>query len=1083
MKKNTILSFFRGKANCLLKNNLKMKLSVLLMVFSILQVFPNKGYSQKKVSFNLKDVTIKEVFNEIQNQTDFKFLYRNTVVNVNSRVSLKAKNKTTLKVLDRLFRNTQIEYQIIEKQIVLTKKELPLINSVFKDQTKEIKGRVTDSDGQPLPGASIVEKGTANGIQSDFDGKFSLGVEGNSAVLIVSYIGYLTKEITLDTVTDYTIILNTDAQSLDEVTLLGSRNPNRTSTETPVPVDVVNMVELAIHSPQVSVNQILNYVVPSFSSNTQTIADGTDHIDPASLRGLGPDQVLVLVNGKRRHTSSLINVNGSFGRGSVGTDLNAIPAFAIERIEILRDGAAAQYGSDAIAGVINVVLKKNTNELNVNMTSGANMSKNSNGQTGGIDGENFNLAVNYGLGLGKNGGFVNFTGEVGVRDYYNRMKEFEGNIFSAYNAVEYVAQQDGYDIAVLPKNLNDIKRYGKNVSFFSTQLKDKINNATSISELQGILKVDATVGELKVRNQRRSSYNMRVGQSAFNEGKFFANMELPLDSDKATKLYTFFGMGYRMGNSAANYRLPNRGDQVYTPVFVNGFLPELNTRISDRSLGIGIKGSIDLWNVDFSNTFGINSFNFIVDNTSNASLQNETPITFDAGGFQFFQNTTNLDISRFYKTVLNGLNVAFGSEYRVENYEILSGDQESWGQYTDDGDIIADISQIPAEDFFGKPRGGGSQSYSGFRPVNELFRSRSSLAGYLDLELDVTKRFLLNGATRFEYYSDFGSTINFKLASRIKLLDKFNFRLAVNTGFRAPSLHQLHYNSTSIFFKDGIAVSTAVFANDSKAAKLFGIPQLKQEISRSISTGITLKIPDANIDITADAYFVAIGDRVVLTEQFKAPGKGSELDNIFKRANASAAIFFSNAIDTESRGFDVVITHKMGFNNKLKLKTDLSGTFSQTRRVGKIKSSVVLKKAGLEASYFSERNRIYLEEAIPRTKANLSMTLSGKKLSVFLRNVYFGKVTEAEYVPLRQQVFNPKVITDLSTTYNITNNLGVTIGANNIFDIYPDKANLTLSDGTENLNRSKGKYNWSRASQQFGFGGRFAFARLSLTIK
>ena len=251
MKKITIPSYFRKKANCLLKNNLKMKLSILLMVFSVLQVFPNKGYSQKKVSFNLKNVTIKEVFNEIQNQTDFKFLYRNTVVNVNSRISLKAKNKTTLKVLDRLFRNTQIEYQIIEKQIVLTKKELklPLIKAVSNDQAKEIKGRVTDSDGQPLPGASVLEKGTINGVSTDFDGKFTIELTDENAVLLVSYLGYTTKKIVVADQTYLNLSLEENAAGLDEVVIVGSRSQGRSKLKTTAPVDVISISSLSKKTP------------------------------------------------------------------------------------------------------------------------------------------------------------------------------------------------------------------------------------------------------------------------------------------------------------------------------------------------------------------------------------------------------------------------------------------------------------------------------------------------------------------------------------------------------------------------------------------------------------------------------------------------------------------------------------------------------------------------------------------------------------------------------------------------------------------------------------------------------------------
>ena len=295
-------------------------------------------------------------------------------------------------------------------------------------QSYEVVGTVTDSDNQPLPGVSVSVKGTTKGTSTDFDGKYTLQVN-NGEVLLFTFVGFETEQVTLSGQSTINITMKSGLE-LDEVVVVGSRNPNRTATDTAVPVDVIDVTELVTAGPQVNLNQILNYVAPSFTSNTQTISDGTDHIDPASLRGLGPDQVLVLINGKRRHNSSLVNVNGTFGRGSVGTDLNAIPAASIQRIEVLRDGAAAQYGSDAIAGVINIVLKKSTNELTLNVTTGANFSENSNSQTGGVDGETTNVSANYGVGLGEKGGFINFTGDFDVREEYNRMKEWEGNVFN-----------------------------------------------------------------------------------------------------------------------------------------------------------------------------------------------------------------------------------------------------------------------------------------------------------------------------------------------------------------------------------------------------------------------------------------------------------------------------------------------------------------------------------------------------------------------------------------------------------------------------------------------------------------------------
>lgn len=942
---------------------------------------------------------------------------------------------------------------------------------VAQAQAQEISGTIVDDQKQPLGGVSVAIEGTNRGTITDFDGKYNIEA-AMGETLVFSFVGFDTKKVEIQS--DVINVTMVSGLALGEVMLVGSRNPNRTVVESTVPIDVLNIKELSSAVPQVNLNQMLNYVAPSFTSNTQTISDGTDHIDPASLRGLGPDQVLVLINGKRRHNSSLINVNGTFGRGSVGTDLNAIPAVAIQRIEVLRDGASAQYGSDAIAGVINIVLNKSINELDLSVTTGANFTENANDQTGGVDGETVNVAASYGIGLGENGGYITFSGDFDYREDYSRMKEWEGKIFKGYNAIENVAFSSGADITNLTNG--QIQQFAQGVSYFSQQLKDDINAAPDRETLQDLLDFDVTEDELNSRGQERSDYNMRVGQSALRGGRFFANFSLPLD-DEGTELYSFAGISSRRGNSAGFYRLPNQS-RTYTPIYINGFLPEINSKINDKSIAAGIRGKIGDWEVDFSNTWGRNEFLYLISNTSNASLKQSSPTTFDAGGFSFAQNTTNLDISNFYEDFFSGVNVAFGAEYRLENYEIVSGERGSYEQYTENGAPITLASQSPGTDFFGNPRPGGSQVFPGFSPKNELSRERSSIAGYFDIEADLTEQFLLTFATRFEDYSDFGSTINFKVSSRYKLTDNINMRGAVNTGFRAPSLHQLNFNSTStIFDNDGNPQEVGTFTNDSRAAKLLGIPQLKEETSQSLSVGFTAQIPDANLSLTVDGYFVAIDDRVVYTGQFAGPGTGTELDNLLAQANATAASFFANAIDTESKGVDLVLTHDATFNNGFKLKSDLAATLSKTKQVGDINASPQLERAGLVGTYFPEDSRVYLEEAVPRTKVNLTNSLTAGKFNVFLRNVFFGEVTEASTTVANQQVFSSKIVTDLSLGYKASEALTLTIGANNLLDVYPDRAKAEFN------NRSDGRFDWSRRAQQFGIGGRFLFARVAFTLK
>ena len=1000
-----------------------------------------------------------------------------------------------------------------------------IFTAALSAQEIKVSGVVTDESKATLPGTTILVKGTKKGTTTDADGNYTITTQTGS-VLQFSYVGLETKSITVTGSTLNVTLIGT-GETLQDVVVIGSRNPTRTVTESAVPIDVISMKEIASQGPQVNLNQILNMVAPSFTSNTTTVADGTDHIDPAQLRGLGPDQVLVLVNGKRRHTSSLVNINGSPGRGSVGTDLNAIPAFAIEKIEVLRDGASAQYGSDAIAGVININVKKNTNKLDVALFGGGNLSKGANDHSGKIDGGNYQLDLNYGTSLGKEKSFINATASFQLRDATSRAKDVTGNLFNAYNAVEQRAAEAGTNINALFGNITNtpnttqilttIKQYAPQVGYFTTAQQTAITGAATVSQMQAALNFDATAGELAYRGLERKDFNMRVGQSSLKSAQFFLNAAYPIN-DKL-EAYAFGGTSYRTGEAAGFYRKPNQA-RSYTGLYPNGFLPEIHSTIGDVSVAAGLRGLLfENWNFDLSNTFGKNTFDYTIENTVNASLREKSANQFDAGGLGFSQNTTNFDLSRKFD-VMKGLNVAFGAEYRHENFSITAGEPNSYNLYDISGAVVTDTTpaNIRVTDFYGSNRPGGAQVFPGFRPANAIDKARNSVALYTDLELDVTEKWLVNGAVRFENYSDFGNTTNFKIASRYKLTDNINLRGAVSTGFRAPSLHQIYFNSTATQFVGGVPFEVGTFSNESPVAKALGIPTLKQEESKSASIGFTAKIPVANITLTADAYVVKIKDRVVLTDQFTS---NAVTKPNFDAAGATAATFFANAIDTESKGVDVVISHKTSLGEGLSLKTDLSGTISSTKRVGAIHASPILEAAGQINRYYSESSRIYLQEAVPRMKANLTNSLSYKKFDFFLRNVYFGKVTDpniadANYdgtinaivvnnlaVENEHPVWAAKIITDLSVGFKITDATKIVVGANNIFDIYPtlnlgpqtiakrasgvDANGAVIYSATTSSNNSidltnANQFVYSRNTSQFGQNGRFVFARLSFSF-
>jgi iron complex outermembrane receptor protein len=920
-------------------------------------------------------------------------------------------------------------------------------------------------------------------------------------------------------------------RTVEEVKItVGSRNKSRVATDTPVPVDVINISSQSVLSPQTDLNQILNYAAPSFTSNSTTVADGTDHIDPAQLRGLGPDQVLVLLNGKRRHTSSLVNINGSPGRGSVGTDLNAIPAFAIERLEVLRDGASAQYGSDAIAGVINVLMKKNTNKLTAAITAGGFNSKGSNDHSGGWDGEKYQLDLNYGTNIGKNG-FINFTGSLMKRDDTRRARANTSNIFSAYNAIEQRALNDGVNISSLFGNINNtpnstqilnyIKQYSQGVSYFTTQQLNQIQNANTISAMQAALNFDVTSNELNYRGLTRENFNMRVGQSKLTSGQLFVNSEFDITS--SVRGYAFGGYSYRGGNAAGFYRLPNQ-NRTSTSIYPNGFLPEIASDVIDLSFSAGIKGKLGNINYDISNTFGKNTFDYTIENTANASMKYPSKTSFDAGGLGFSQNTINADFDTKVDW-LQGLNIAFGAEARFENFKIKNGEEASWALYDINGNIQTSTTGtlVKPTDFFGNNRPGGAQVFPGFRPENALSKGRNSMALYTDTELDITDKWLVSAALRYENYSDFGSTFNYKLATRYKITDNFNFRAAHSTGFRAPSLQQMYFNSTSTQFVGGVPFEVGTFSNDSKAAEILGIPQLKQEESRSYSAGFTAKFPDAKLSLTLDGYYIRVNDRVVLTDQFSRPSgtyaDGTPLRNLqlaFDAANATAATFFANAVDTQTKGMEAVISHKASVG-KISLNSDLAVTVSKTNRVGDIHGSDVLVNAGQINRYYSEASRVYVEEAIPRFKASLNNSVELSKWSFLLRNVYFGKVTDpnvvdvngdgivqaqvinGQAVEVEHPVWGGRLVTDLSVGYNFTKSFKLTLGANNIFDVYPhenyepvaakratgvdNSGNVIYSSTPSTIDLSNAnQFVYSRNVSQFGMNGRFLFARINMSF-
>lgn len=944
--------------------------------------------------------------------------------------------------------------RMIRKNLVISTLFLTMIaGAAAAQEGGTVTGTLTDADtGEPLIGANVFLVNSYQGASTGIDGTFSFEAATGYYTLRATYAGYATQEIRISVSEGQTTTIDIElAESVTEfgetVVVIGSRS-ERTAIETPVPVDVIDEVTIR-ESPQLELNQVLRDQSPSFNASYQTISDGTDHVNPASLRGLGPDQVLVLVNGKKRHTSALVHVNGTFGRGTVGVDLNAIPKSAIARVEVLRDGASAQYGSDAIAGVVNVVLKEDANKIQINGGFGAHNVPGNGDLTPGfsdeIDGKTQWFNANYGLEIGE-GGFFNISADYLNKGRTNRSNPWQGNIFTP--------------------NGDGLAGNGQ---------------PAVITLLDGtVIRVNDDETELIQRGLQRADFSMKTGQGEATSGSFHYNTEVPL-SDNAN-FYSFGGLTFRNGAASGFYRLPSQEERVDYNITPNGFLPEIHTKINDQSIALGVKGIQDGWVIDASANMGQNSFLFNIENSLNASFGPSSTRTFDAGRQKIRLGTGNIDVLKSLDTIgsLKSLNLAFGGEFRVENYQLEAGEEASYSN----GGKMTEFILIDA-DSTGRVKNSGSQVFPGFQPSNEIDRFRNSLGLYAALESDITDNFLVDIAGRFEDYSDFGSTINGKIAFRYATPGGFALRGAASTGFRAPNLQQLWFNNVSVQFVQtdaGLQPSRVLTAaNQDPVTKAFGVPELKEETSVNFSGGITWR-PNGQLSLTADGYFIDIKDRIVLSSRFDANDSqiGDEVAGIlkpFEEQGVNAAQFWANAVDTETRGIDVVLSYgkPVGMGNLL---MTLAGSWTETT-VKQINVPQTLaekfsfeNQAQVASTLFNREEQNRLEDALPATNGAFSVRYTLPLVSFLGRVNYFGEVQYKPTNPANDETFAAKMLLDLDIGFQIMNGLRLHVGANNILNTFPDKH-------VKAANINNGRFVYSRRVTQFGMNGGFYYSRFA----
>ncbi len=766
-----------------------------------------------------------------------------------------------------------------------------------------------------------------------------------------------------------------ETSSIEKITVVGSRIAVRSVTDTILPVDIISGEQLQATG-ILETAKALQYSVPSFSYPTSAITDGSDAVRPISLRGLSPDHTLVLINGKRRHGSALVHTNGTVGKGSSNVDLNAIPLTSIKRIEVLRDGASALYGSDAIAGVINIVLKDNDHGGEVSLTAG---------QTYQGDGEQLRFGLNQGINLNDKG-FVNLSLEIHDKGNTDRS--------GTYNRAFYPALPDGSP---------------------------------------------------DPREQTVNKDVFEIGDAQFRNYSGFINSEYQFTDTDA--IYAFGGISSRKTSSGAFFRRPADSRNVLE-IYPDGFLPKLEPEVLDTSLVVGYKKEIAGWDFDLSAGHGENEFEYHVANTLNASYGPTSPTEFYAGRLSTKETNVAFDASRSFDFINDSeLGLAIGTNWRRNVYQIEAGELGSYERLD-------------------PTKSAGSQGFTGFTPSSETNQDRDNIGVYLQAENQLTENASWTAALRYEDYSDFGSNVSAKLSGRYDLTDSFAVRGSIDSGFRAPSVQQLYYTSISTQFVNNSVtgelepIEAGTFNSLSDITTALGGGNLEAEKSNSITAGLVFDDGDG-FSVTLDAYQIKIDDRIILSGNVTAD-TSPQVAAILADSAADSARFFMNAVDTTTQGLELVASKTIETGSLGEFELGLAYSYKKTD-IDSINLPVLLE--GTEDDLFGRREQVRMTEAVPAHSGNLGFIHRFGDFTTNVRGNYFGSYLIG--YSKENVKFSGKWTMDISTQYQVNDNLSLSAGVQNLFDTYPDKR--------PDDNRFYGNFVYPQANAPFGFNGGYYY--------